>query len=401
MNKFEEYKLDKELIKLLSLNRINEPTNIQNIAIPEILLGKDIIAQADTGTGKTLAFLIPLLNEIKINNNGASSLIIVPTRELAIQIDEVANRYNYKNIRIKTIYGGTSFDNNIKNVDLIIATPGRLIDYIKKSIINLTQIKHLIIDEVDQIMLMGFSKDLDLILNKINKKSQKLAFSATLNKDVKKLVYKITEDPFFIKIDEEKKDIKQFLIKTTDRWKIDALATVLNRVNPFMAIIFCRTKTRVDKLETKLEERGFSVQKIHSDIAQNKREKIIKAFKEVKFQYLIATDVASRGLDITGITHIFNYDIPEDSKTYVHRIGRTARAGESGETYQFITEKDYDKVEEIENLLGNCFTDMELEFEKDVQANHNNYDNKYNKKIKTKSFSLFDKNNKKKKNKSR
>uniref|UniRef100_A0A2P2ICZ9 RNA helicase n=2 Tax=Hirondellea gigas TaxID=1518452 RepID=A0A2P2ICZ9_9CRUS len=179
--------------------------------------------------------------------------------------------------------------------------------------------------------------------------------------------------------------MKKYFVETTDRWKIDALATMMNKTNPFMAIIFCRTKARVDKIEMKLEERGYNVQKLHSDIPQIKREKIIRSFKKAEIQYLIATDVASRGLDITGVTHIFNVDIPEKAETYIHRIGRTARAGEEGATYLFVDPKDKKVLREIEELLGERLEKIEYDGEREVRNINDSYKKKYNKKIKTRS----------------
>lgn len=391
MYTFKDLGIKREFVDSLKKNGIKTPTPIQEMSIEAILDKKDIIAEAPTGTGKTLAFLLPMMSLMQPNNSGIQGVIISPTRELAIQISEEAQKINCNKINILTIYGGKEYSKQLKeakgSVDLIVATPGRLVDFINQGLIKLNTLKTLILDEVDQTLLMGFQKEVEIILNKSNKKRQTLCYSATLSSQVKKIAYKITKDPLVIKVEDENKNdkMKKYLVETTDRWKIDALATILNRTNPFMAIIFCRTKARVDKIEAKLEERGYNVQKLHSDIPQIKREKIIKSFKKAEIQYLIATDVASRGLDITGVTHIFNVDIPEKAETYIHRIGRTARAGEEGETYLFVDPKDRRVLGEIETLLGKPLERVEYDGAKDVVNTNDSLKKKYNKKIKTRS----------------
>lgn len=389
MYTFKDLGIKKEFVDSLKKSGIKTPTPIQEMSIEAILDKKDIIAEAPTGTGKTLAYLLPVMNTMKPNNSGVQGIIISPTRELAIQISEEAQKINCNKINILTIYGGKEYSKQLKEakgaVDLIIATPGRLVDFINQGLIKLNTLKTLVLDEVDQTLLMGFQKEVEIILNKSNKKRQTLCYSATLSSQVKKIAYRITKDPMVVKVEDENKNdkMKKYLVETTDRWKIDALATILNKTNPFMAIIFCRTKARVDKIEAKLEERGYNVQKIHSDIPQIKREKIIKSFKKAEIQYLVATDVASRGLDITGVTHIFNVDIPEKAETYIHRIGRTARAGEEGETYLFVDPKDRRVLGEIESLLGKPLERVEYNGERDVVNTNDSLKKKYNKKIKT------------------
>jgi len=391
MYTFKDLGIKKEFVDSLKKSGIQTPTPVQDMSIEAILERKDIIAEAPTGTGKTLAFLLPMMNLMLPNNSGVQGLVISPTRELAIQISEEAQKINCNKINILTVYGGKEYSKQLKeakgSVDLIIATPGRLVDFINQGLIKLNTLKTLVLDEVDQILLMGFQKEVEVILNKSNKKRQTLCYSATLNSQVKKIAYKITKDPVVVQVEDKNKNdkMKKYLVETTDRWKIDALATILNRTNPYMAIIFCRTKARVDKVEAKLEERGYNVQKLHSDVPQIKREKIIKSFKKAEIQYLVATDVASRGLDITGVTHIFNMDIPEKAETYIHRIGRTARAGEEGETYLFIDPKDRRVLGEIESLLGKPLERVEYDGTKDVINTNDSFKKKYNKKIKTRS----------------
>lgn len=386
MNKFINFGLEKNLITRLSKNGINTPTEIQDESIQSILDGKDIIGEAPTGTGKTLAFLLPILNTIKKSEN-VQGLIIAPTRELVLQIANEAEKYNSNNINILTLYGGKNYSsqlNGIASPDLIIASPGRLIDLMARKIIDISKIKILVLDEADQMLLMGFQNDVENIVKASSKSRQTLCFSATLSKEVKKLAYRICNNPLLIQIDNniDNSKMRKFLIETEDREKIDALCTVMNETNPFMAIIFCRTKTRVDKLEEKLATRGYNVQKLHSDIVQTKREKILKSFRDAEIQYLIATDVASRGLDIHGVTHIFSYDMPEKAETYLHRMGRSARASEKGDTYLFSTPKDKEVLGEIEGLLGSKLERLSMEIQKDVVNTNESFVGKYNKKIK-------------------
>ncbi|MEG1798454.1 MAG: DEAD/DEAH box helicase, partial [Clostridium sp.] len=282
---------------------IKQPTPIQTEAIPLIKNGNDLIAQAQSGTGKTLAFLLPIFENMKSDDKNIQTLIITPTRELALQITEAAQKLNTSNkFNILSTYGGKEISGQIEklsnNTQMVIGTPGRLLDHIRRKTIDLTKIKTLVLDEADQMLLMGFRNEIDAIIEVSNKKRQTLCFSATIDSAVKKLAYRICKDPKIVVIESEDvtlKNIDQFLIETTDRRKLDMLAQVLNKTNPFMAIIFCRTKVRVDNLEEALFAKGFSCQKLHSDIPQAKREKIMKSFKNVEFQYLIATDVAARG----------------------------------------------------------------------------------------------------------
>lgn len=386
MNKFINFGLEKNLITRLNKNGINTPTEIQEESIKSILDGKDIIGEAPTGTGKTLAFLLPMLNSIK-KSDKVQGLIIAPTRELVLQIANEAEKYNSNNINILSLYGGKNYSSQLNGVgspDLIIAAPGRLIDLMARKIIDISKIKMLVLDEADQMLLMGFQNDVESIVKASPKNRQTLCFSATLNKEVKKLAYRICTNPLLIQIDNniDNSKMKKYLVEAGDREKIDALCTMMNQTNPFMAIIFCRTKARVDKLEERLTARGYNVQKIHSDIIQTKREKILKSFRDAEIQYLIATDVASRGLDIQGVTHIFSYDMPEKAETYVHRMGRSARASEKGDTYLFSTPKDKEVLEEIEKLLGSKLERVDIEIQKDVVNTNESFVGKYNKKIK-------------------
>lgn len=357
---FSNLGINENIVKTLNNNGIKSPTPIQSESIPYILDGKDVIGEAKTGTGKTLAFLIPVFQNISPSNNSTQVLIVSPTRELAIQITDEAKKLNVNNnINILAAYGGKDIGSQVKklknNIHLIVATPGRLLDHLKRKTINLSKLKTVVIDEADQMLLMGFKNEIEEIMKTTPKKRQTLCFSATIDSQVKKLAYRYMNDPIFIDIKETTvtvDKIKQEVVETTDRLKQDSLCKVLEEDNPFMAIIFCRTKRRADALEIGLSQRGIKAQKIHSDVPQAKRERIMKAFRNADVQYLIATDVAARGIDVSGVTHIYNYDIPETPESYIHRIGRTGRAGENGYTCMFVDPKNTPLLNAIEEKLG-------------------------------------------------
>ena len=359
MIKFKKLGLSDDILSMIKNQGITEPTPVQEQSIRLIKDGEDVIAEAQTGTGKTLAFLLPMFDNMSADVNTIQGLIVTPTRELAIQITEEAKKLaTCKNINILAAYGGKDIGAQLKklkgNIHLVIATPGRLLDHLSRGTVKLDNLKTIVLDEADQMLLMGFKNDIEDILSKTPKKRQTLCFSATMSSEVKKMAYKYMNDPKEVIIKKEEttlKNIKQFLIETTDRKKQEDLCKVMDEDNPFMAIIFCRTKRRVDDLEMALYKKGYNCKKLHSDITQSKREKIMKEFKKCDIQYLIATDVAARGLDINGVSHVYNYDIPESAEGYIHRIGRTGRAGEDGYTYLFSAPKDKFLLDAIEKKI--------------------------------------------------
>ena len=356
---FKNLGISHDIDNVLKKSGIQNPTPIQQDSIIHILNNKDVIAEAQTGTGKTLAFLLPIFENISLNSQGIQALIISPTRELAIQITEEANKLSTaKDIGVLSMYGGKDIGSQMKklkgNIRLIIATPGRLLDHLKRKTVKLNTLKTIVLDEADQMLLMGFRNEIDLIMKETPKKKQTLCFSATMDSAVKKLAYRYMNDPIIVSVKKEEitlANINQEVVETIDREKREALCKVLDEDNPFMAIIFCRTKRRADELEVVMHRRGYNCKVIHSDIQQSKRERIMKSFRNADIQYLIATDVASRGLDIGGVDHIYNYDIPENVETYIHRIGRNGRAGEKGYTCLFVDPKDSRMLSEIEKSI--------------------------------------------------
>lgn len=357
---FSKLGVSEALCDALTEQRIEIPTPVQAQAIPEIYNGKDIIAQAQTGTGKTLAFLLPLFDTHDSEIQGIQGLIVTPTRELAIQITAEARKLaHFKKLNILAAYGGQDIEAQTRklqgNIHLVIGTPGRILDHMRRKNIALNHIRYLVLDEADQMLHMGFLPDVEAIISQTPKKRQTLCFSATMPQAIKTLANRYMNVPLPITIKSEQitlKSIQQNVILTTDRKKQDVLFETLRETTPFMAIIFCRTKRRVSTLLQALHEEGFKCDELHGDLTQSKREQVMKLFRSGKLQLLVATDVAARGLDIDGITHVFNYDIAGDAESYIHRIGRTGRAGQSGVSITFATPKDHADLIAIEKGIG-------------------------------------------------
>lgn len=359
MNNFKDLGLELPIIKALEAQHIKKPTPIQTLAIPVILDQQDVIAEAQTGTGKTLAFLLPIFQQLDKSNAPVKNLIITPTRELAIQITNEAKKLDYNNaVSILAVYGGQDINAQLhklkRNIDIIIATPGRLLDHLRRGSIDLSQLQTLVLDEADQMLHIGFKNEIEMILKQTNKSKQMLCFSATLDSKVKKLAYQNMNKPIEVAVQKETvtlKSINQKVVRSSDRWKQEALFQEMDETNPFLGIIFCRTKRRADKLEADMTQAKYLCNKLHGDMTQNARQRVMKSFRDAKFQYLVATDVAARGLDITGVSHIYNYDIPESPEAYIHRIGRTGRMGDDGCAITFVAPKDEIILSAIEKQI--------------------------------------------------
>lgn len=353
---FKDLGIDKDLETLLNKHRIEKPTPIQEISIPNILAGEDVVGKAQTGTGKTLAFLLPIFQKINCESEDTQAIIITPTRELAIQITEEAEKLrDYKDLNILAAYGGQDIEKQLnrlkRGVNLIIGTPGRILDHINRGSIVLNKIEYLVLDEADEIINMGFFEDVESIIKKTPRTRQTLLFSATMPKRIKNISRNSMKNPQ--RLEAKEKDItvdqiEEIVITTTEREKEDDLCKYIDENNPFMGIIFCRTKDRVKELAFNLAKRGYVVDELHGDLSQAKREQAMKDFRDLKTHYLVATDIAARGLDIDGVTHVFNYDAPDREIGYIHRIGRTGRAGEEGVAVTFVTKGDKKKQERKE-----------------------------------------------------
>ncbi len=355
---FSDFSLSAELEKSLSQMGFEEPTPIQAQAMPIALQGKDIIGQAQTGTGKTTAFGVPLIEHCKVDEASIQGLVLAPTRELAVQVAEELNRIGQvKGIRTLPIYGGQDINRQIRGLKnrphIIAATPGRLIDHIDRKTIRLQNIHTVILDEADEMLNMGFIEDIEKILSGIPTERQTLLFSATMPRRIKSLAEKFMKDPELVAVKSKEmtvKNIEQNYVEVPEKQKFDVLCSLLDIQSPDLAIVFGRTKKRVDELVEGLIKRGYSAEGIHGDIAQAKRDQVIRRFKEQTIDIMVATDVAARGLDISGVSHVYNFDIPQDPESYVHRIGRTGRAGKKGLAVTLVSPREIDHLRVIEGV---------------------------------------------------
>lgn len=335
-----------------------EPSPIQSQTIPLVIDGLDIIGQAQTGTGKTAAFGIPIMERVSADSRHIQALVITPTRELAIQVSEELSKIGkFKRIKSIPIYGGQSIDRQIKalklGVQVAIGTPGRLLDHLRRKTIKLDAVKMIILDEADEMLDMGFVEDIEEILQNIPSDGrQTLLFSATMPMAIMNLARKYMQNPTTVTISKEQLTvplIDQFYYETRD--KLEGLCRVIDTETTGKLIIFCRTKKGVDELVASLQARGYMADGLHGDLSQSQRDRVMKKFRDGKLEILAATDVAARGLDIEDITHVVNYDIPQDPESYVHRIGRTGRAGKKGIALTFIEPREYRQLKLIEKLV--------------------------------------------------
>jgi len=342
--------------QILEDNSILDPTPIQTLAIPEILQSKDLIAEAQTGTGKTLAFLLPALQKIDIGCETVSVLVLAPTRELAIQITEVAKIFY--DVRVLNVYGGQDYTAQIHalegHIDIIIATPGRLLNHLRKERLDLSKVHTWVIDEADNLFKGGFLADIEEINAYLPSEKQTLLFSATIDETVLEFANNHMHTYNHIVAPKEKvtlDNIRQIVIESSNRRKVTDLLEVIKRDKPSKTIIFCRSRIGVDSLHEHLLEAKLQVEKLHGGMNQTDRESVMRGFREGEFKYLVSTDVASRGLDISQVSHVINYNLPDQAEDYVHRIGRTGRAGYCGVAYTILTAKDALRLEKIEDYI--------------------------------------------------
>ena len=356
--KFGELGLSKSLLRAIQKSGYEEATPIQEQTIPLVLEGKDVIGQAQTGTGKTAAFGLPLLEHVDLDNPAIQAIIISPTRELAIQTQEELFRLGReKHVMVQVVYGGADIRRQIKalkqNPQILVGTPGRLRDHLNRETVKLDQVKTLVLDEADEMLNMGFLDDIEAIIKQTPTDRQTLLFSATMPPEIKKIGVQFMHEPQTVKIAAKELTtdlVDQYYIRAKDYEKFDIMTRLIDVQDPDLTIVFGRTKRRVDELSRGLIARGYNAAGIHGDLTQERRTKIMKRFKNGALDILVATDVAARGLDISGVTHVYNYDIPSDPDSYVHRIGRTGRAGHHGVSLTFVTPNEMDYLHEIEKL---------------------------------------------------
>lgn len=358
METFQQFNLPPKLLKTLEKMNFKAPTDVQKQTIPLALEGQDIIGTAQTGTGKTGAFAIPLSAKI-LESDAASVLVLTPTRELAMQVMNVFKTLlaDTPSIKLALLIGGDSMDKQLSQLKskprVVVGTPGRMNDHLKRGTLSLKDTQHLVLDETDLMLDMGFDIQIETIIRKLPQQRQTLMFSATLPKKIESLAGKYLKNPIRISIGQQStpgEGITQEVLMTADHEKYDHLIDQLGH-REGSSIIFVKTKRGADKLATKLHNEGHKVGAIHGDLRQNKRERILTAFRNKKYAIMVATDVAARGIDVPHIQHVINYDLPQCPEDYIHRIGRTGRAGQTGAAISFVTQKEKGKWNAIERLL--------------------------------------------------
>ncbi len=358
MQRFEDYGLSREVLDALEKKGFEEPSDIQKLVIPELLKERThLIGQAQTGTGKTAAFGIPILETLEPDKT-VKALILAPTRELANQVaDEIYSLKGKKDIKVLAVYGGASIENQIKKlksgVDIVVGTPGRVMDLMRKKVLKVSNLDYFVLDEADEMLNMGFIEDIELILEETNDEKKMLFFSATIPKTIMSIAKKFMKDYKLLKVEKQEltTDLtEQIYYEVKQEDKFEALCRVLDYTQNFYGIVFCRTKSEVDEVTNKLKARNYDAECIHGDITQGLRQKALDLFKKKILTILVATDVAARGIDVSNLTHVINYSIPQEAESYVHRIGRTGRAGHKGIAITFVTPREARTLAQIKRV---------------------------------------------------
>ena len=379
MTKFKDIGVSKELCKAIKEMGFKTPTEVQKESIPFLLSkNKDLISLAQTGTGKTAAFGLPVIQKVELNNKHVQGIILCPTRELCIQICKDLETYSkyVSGIKILSVYGGTNIETQIKSlkkgVHIVVGTPGRTKDLIKRKVLKLELVDKVVLDEADEMLSMGFKDDLDFILERTDSKRQTMLFSATISKEVKSISKKYMKDAKEIsvsKINSGAKNIEHHIYNVSSRNKYEALKRIADFNPNIYGIVFCRTKRHTKDIANKFMVEGYNADAIHGDLSQNQRDEVMQRFRNKSLQILIATDVAARGLDVDDITHIINYSLPDDPEVYIHRSGRTARAGKSGISIAISNDSEKRKIKSIEKKGGIKFINKEVPTGNEICSN--------------------------------
>ncbi|KAA8999824.1 DEAD/DEAH box helicase [Paenibacillus spiritus] len=364
MKTFAEFDLEPKVLQAITELGFEEATPIQEQSLPIALSGSDMIGQAQTGTGKTAAFGIPLITKIPREEEKIVALIMTPTRELAIQVaEEIGKLSRFKGLRSLPIYGGQDIGRQIRGLkkkpQIIIGTPGRLLDHINRKTIRLDDVKTVVLDEADEMLDMGFMEDIQSILKLVPEERQTMLFSATMPPNIQRLAQQFLKNPQHVSVIPKQVSaplIDQAYIEVPERQKFEALSRLIDMESPDLAIVFGRTKRRVDELSEALQKRGYSADGLHGDLSQNQRDAVMRKFRDGSIDVLVATDVAARGLDVSGVSHVINFDLPQDPESYVHRIGRTGRAGKEGTAWSFVTPREIDHLRLIERVTRHRIT---------------------------------------------
>lgn len=355
--RFEEFEIDERILRAVEDMGFEEASPIQAQAIPELLKGKDVVGQAQTGTGKTAAYSIPLLMSIEPELKKPQAVVLCPTRELAIQVaDEIRKLAKYmSDIKVLPVYGGQEIVKQIKSlkngVQIIVGTPGRVMDHMRRKTVKFDEVKMVVLDEADEMLDMGFREDMETILAGTSDDRQTVMFSATMPKPILDIAGRFQKDPYVIKVVRKEltvENIEQFYYEVRPKNKPELLCRLIDIYNPKLSVVFCNTKRQVDELISELKGRGYFADGIHGDMKQQQRDRVMSDFRSGKTEILIATDVAARGIDVDDVDIVFNYDLPQDEEYYVHRIGRTGRAGREGVALSFVSGKEAYKLKEIE-----------------------------------------------------
>ncbi|MDR1721831.1 MAG: DEAD/DEAH box helicase [Methanobrevibacter sp.] len=378
---FNDFKISSQIKKAVKEMGFEEPTPIQALTIPEALEGKDLIGQAQTGTGKTVAFGIPVLEKIYVKDKSPQAIIICPTRELCIQVAEELSKLSsfMKKLYILPIYGGQPIGRQIrvlkKGVHIVIGTPGRLLDHIDRKTLDLSGIEIAVLDEADEMLDMGFRDDIQQILKNTSNKRQTLLFSATIPKTILTLAKKYQNNPKTLRVAHHHitaPEIEQYYFEVWQNKKLETLTRLIDIYDLNLALVFCNTKKMVDRLTRDLKVRGYSVGGIHGDLSQTQRDNVMKRFRTGKIEILVATDVAARGIDVPDVEAVFNYDVPNDNEYYVHRIGRTGRAGKTGYAFTFVSGKEIYKLRDIRKFTKSKILQLRVPSVRDIENQKSN-----------------------------
>ncbi|MEJ8752534.1 DEAD/DEAH box helicase [Lagierella sp. ICN-221743] len=371
-------KLSQEVIKAVSDMGFEEFSPIQKSSIPLLLEGRDVIGQAQTGTGKTAAFGIPIIEKVDPKSNKVQALVLCPTRELCIQVsEEISNLSKYmKNIRVMPIYGGQPIERQLRGlkqgIQIVIGTPGRVMDHMRRGSLKLDNLNFFVLDEADEMFDMGFRQDIELILQDVPEERQSLFFSATMAKEIVNFAKKYQSNPEIVKVVNKEltvPKVKQVYLELRNDIKTEILSRLLDIKNPRLTVVFCNTKKKVDQLTSELQSRGYFADGLHGDLKQNQRDTVMDKFRNNTIDILVATDVAARGIDVDDVDMVVNYDMPQDNEYYVHRIGRTARAGRTGTAVSFVTSREYGNLRQIEKYTKTKIEKISIPTIKDMEKN--------------------------------
>ena len=373
---FLDLHLDADVLRAIDALGFEEATPIQAQTIPLLLAGHDVLAQAQTGTGKTAAFALPLVQRVDTARREVQALVLAPTRELAVQVAQAIHDLgSTRKVAVLPVYGGQAYDRQLRGlragVHVVVGTPGRVMDHIRRGTLDLSTVRTVVLDEADEMLDMGFVEDIEFILGQVPEERQVALFSATVPRRVETLIRRYLREPKRVTIAQDTAtapQTRQMYVVVQQRDKLEALTRILDLESPSSAIVFCRTKREVDELAATLDSRGYTSVAIHGDISQAQRERLLLAFREGRSELLIATEVAARGLDIPDVTHVFNFDIPDDADAYVHRIGRTGRMGRKGDAVTFVTPREMRQLQYIERAIRKNLREIRIPTPSDIST---------------------------------